>query len=156
MKHATSSFRSRIITHAYTYTKKRAEKIVIRENNGFRALRSGRVGGLGVVVIINLGFAAIFTYSMLKFQKREKGLRNMEFGHNWVRQTDHILQGNNAVVNSALKAAETARNVETMKDKVTSLNTASNNNKPLQSPSPMVNARQKSHLDRFESAHERF
>ena len=118
--------------------------------------RFGVVSGLGVVVIINLGFAGIFTYSMLKFQKREKGLRNMEFGHNWVRQTDHILQGNNAVVNSALKAAETAHKVETMKDKVTSLNTATNNNKPLQSPSPMKNARQKSHLDRFESAHERF
>jgi len=118
--------------------------------------RFGVVSGLGVVVIINLGFAGIFTYSMLKFQKRENGLRNMEFGHNWVRQTDHILQGNNAVVNSALKAAETAHKVETMKDKVTSLNTATNNNKPLQSPSPMKNARQKSHLDRFESAHERF
>ena len=30
--------------------KKRAEKIVIRENNGFRALRSGRVGGLDAFV----------------------------------------------------------------------------------------------------------
>jgi soluble cytochrome b562 len=62
------------------------------------------------------------------------------------------------VVNSALKAAETAHKVEAMKDKVTSLNTATNNNKPSQSPSPspMKNARQKSHLDRFESAHERF
>ena len=120
--------------------------------------RFGVVSGLGVVVIINLGFAGIFIYSMLKFQKREKGLRNMEFGHNWVRQTDHILQGNNVVVNSALKAAETAHKVEAMKDKVTSLNTATNNNKPSQSPSPspMKNARQKSHLDRFESAHERF
>jgi hypothetical protein len=118
--------------------------------------RFGVVSGLGVVVIINLGFAGIFIYSMLKFQKREKGLRNMEFGHNWVRQTDHILQGNNVVVNSALKAAETAHKVEAMKDKVTSLNTATNNNKPSQSPSPMKNAGQKSHLDRFESAHERF
>ena len=120
--------------------------------------RFGVVSGLGVVVIINLGFAGIFIYSMLEFQKREKGLRNMEFGHNWVRQTDHILQGNNVVVNSALKAAETAHKVEAMKDKVTSLNTATNNNKPSQSPSPspMKNARQKSHLDRFESAHERF
>ena len=39
----------------------------------------------------------------------------MEFGQNWVRQTDHILHGNNAVVNNALKAAETAHKVENMK-----------------------------------------
>jgi hypothetical protein len=49
----TSSFRGRIIIHAYTHTRNRAEKIVIRENNGFRALRSGRVGGLGVVVVVD-------------------------------------------------------------------------------------------------------
>ena len=48
VKHAflKSSFRGRIIIHAHAYKKKRAEKIVIRENDGFRALRSGRVGGL--------------------------------------------------------------------------------------------------------------
>lgn len=48
VKHAflKSSFRGRILIHAHAYKKKRAEKIVIRENDGFRALRSGRVGGL--------------------------------------------------------------------------------------------------------------
>ena len=128
--------------------------------------RFGVVSGLGVVVIINLGFAGIFTYSMLKFQKREKGLRNMEFGHNWVRQTDHILQGNNTVVNSALKAAETAQKVESMKDKFVASPNANNNNtnnksssqeqKQQQQHSPMKkkNDPVNKSRERFESAHE--
>lgn len=126
--------------------------------------RFGVVSGLGVVVIINLGFAGIFTYSMLKFQKREKGLRNMEFGHNWVRQTDHILQGNNTVVNSALKAAETAQKVESMKDKFVSSPNANNNTnnksssqeQKQQQHSPMKkkNDPVNKSRERFESAHE--
>ena len=94
----------------------------------------GAVSGLGVVVTINLGFAGIFTYSMLKFQRREKGLRNMEFGQNWVRQTDHILHGNNAVVNNALKAAETAHKVENMKDGVRRSPRANDKSDKPQSP----------------------
>ena len=127
--------------------------------------RFGVVSGLGVVVIINLGFAGIFTYSMLKFQKREKGLRNMEFGHNWVRQTDHILQGNNTVVNSALKAAETAQKVESMKDKfvaspnannTTNNKSSSQEQKQQQQHSPMKkkNDPVNKSRERFESAHE--
>jgi hypothetical protein len=90
----------------------------------------------------------------------------MEFGHNWVRQTDHILQGNNTVVNSALKAAETAQKVESMKDKFVASPNANNNNtnnksssqdqKQQQQHSPMKkkNDPVNKSRDRFESARE--
>ena len=88
----------------------------------------------------------------------------MEFGHNWVRQTDHILQGNNTVVNSALKAAETAQKVESMKDKFVSSPNANNNTnnksssqkQKQQQHSPMKkkNDPVNKSRERFESAHE--
>ena len=115
----------------------------------------GVVSGLGVVVTINLGFAGIFTYSMLKFQRREKGLRNMEFGQTWVRQTDHILHGNNSVVNNALKAAETAHKVENMKLTGGGTNTTTND-KSGKPQSPASGEKQDKASDRFKSAREHF
>ena len=115
----------------------------------------GVVSGLGVVVTINLGFAGIFTYSMLKFQRREKGLRNMEFGQNWVRQTDHILHGNNAVVNNALKAAETAHKVENMKLAGGGTTTTAND-KSDKPQSPASGEKKDKASDRFRSAREHF
>ena len=115
----------------------------------------GVVSGLGVVVTINLGFAGIFTYSMLKFQRREKGLRNMEFGQTWVRQTDHILHGNNSVVNNALKAAETAHKVENMKLAGGGTTTTAND-KSGKPQSPASGEKKDKASDRFRSAREHF
>jgi len=116
----------------------------------FVVLRFGIVSGLGVVVVINLGFSAIFIYFMLRFQRREKGVRNMEFGHNWVRQTNTILKGDNAIVNAAVQAQKLEKDIESSGDRIRERINAS----PIltkSSTAPKKNSR-----ERFVSTHEEF
>jgi hypothetical protein len=53
----------------------------------------GTVAGLGFVVVINVVISAIFIFFMLKFNKRETGQSNMQFGAN-------LMQGIQDIANS--------------------------------------------------------
>ena len=87
---------------------------------------------------------------MLRFQRREKGVRNMEFGHNWVRQTNTILKGDNAIVNAAVQAQKLEKDIESSGDRIRERINAS----PIltkSSTAPKKNSR-----ERFVSTHEEF
>ena len=75
----------------------------------------GVVSGLGVVVTINLGFAWYIHLLHVKVSKTRERFTKHGIRSELGETTDHILHGNNAVVNNALKAAETAHKVENMK-----------------------------------------
>jgi uncharacterized membrane protein len=57
----------------------------------------GIVGGLGFVVIINVAFSIIFIFFMLKYNKRETGRENMQFGANLVQNIQDIAKSKAAL-----------------------------------------------------------
>lgn len=57
----------------------------------------GVVGGLGFVVVINLMFAGIFIFFMLKYNKRASGKANMQFGANLVQGIQDVARSKQAL-----------------------------------------------------------